>query len=151
MTGDLAEMMVATELIRRGYFVSKPLTNGAPYDLLVDTDDGVKKIQVKSANTTPTGALRIRLRSSKYHRGRTTVSYEGLVDFVVGVDCRTGDIFVVGSNYLSMAEVNIRTMLSKNGQLAKIRTKEEHALDSFFPSKCLMVRSAGFEPATSCV
>lgn len=135
MTGDLAEMMVATELIRRGYFVSKPLTNGAPYDLLVDSGNGVKKIQVKSANTTLTGAIRIRLRSSKYHRGRTSVSYEGLVDFVIGVDCTTGDIFVVSSDYLSMAEVNIRTKPSKNGQVAKTRNHEEHALDSFFPSK----------------
>ena len=87
--GDVAELMTAAELVRRGYIVSRPLTNGAAYDLLVDLGENIVKIQVKRASRTKTGAVRIVLSSSKYHRGRSSVSYAGRVDYLVGVDCDT--------------------------------------------------------------
>ena len=62
--GDVAELMTAAELVRRGYIVSRPLTNGAAYDLLVDLGENIVKIQVKRASRTKTGAVRIVLSSS---------------------------------------------------------------------------------------
>ena len=42
--GDVAELMTAAELVRRGYIVSRPLTNGAAYDLLVDLGENIVKV-----------------------------------------------------------------------------------------------------------
>jgi hypothetical protein len=46
--GDLAELKAATAFAELGYFVSIPLTDNAPYDLIVDTGEKLIKVQVKS-------------------------------------------------------------------------------------------------------
>jgi hypothetical protein len=48
--GDLAELMVATDLARRGYKVAFPFGEDWDYDLIVDRDGRLERIQVKHAN-----------------------------------------------------------------------------------------------------
>lgn len=146
--GDIAELMAACELVRRGYVVSRPLTNGACYDILVDTKHQIKKVQIKKASRTKTGAVRVKLTSSKYHRGRTSVSYFGRVDCVIGVECESQSFFVIAGSDLKLHEISIRDTPTKNGQEARTRQSKAHELDSYFP---FLVRGAGFEPATPCV
>ena len=45
--GDLATTQAINTFTRVGYDVSLPITESAPYDLIVDTDDGLKRVQVK--------------------------------------------------------------------------------------------------------
>ena len=45
--GDLAELKVACLFAEKGYFVSRPMTDNAPYDLIID-DGELKKVQVKA-------------------------------------------------------------------------------------------------------
>ena len=46
---DIAESAVATELLRRNFRVLKPVGDRLPYDLGIDIDGKLVKIQVKSA------------------------------------------------------------------------------------------------------
>ena len=46
--GDISESVVSSELLRRGYVVSRPLAT-CSYDLVAEIDGELKKIQVKSA------------------------------------------------------------------------------------------------------
>lgn len=132
--GDVAELIAASELVKRGYVVSKPLTNGAPYDLLVDAGGSIRKVQIKRISRTKTGAARIKLTSSKYHRGRTSVSYSGKVDYVLGVECESMSFFVVSGDDLNMVEIAIRETPTKNNQSNRTRSAEKYHIDTVFPS-----------------
>lgn len=45
--GEAAEMAVATQLMKRGFTVSKPLSESEPYDLVVEVESELQKVQVK--------------------------------------------------------------------------------------------------------
>ena len=46
--GCIAEYQFAVEAMKRGFFVSFPLLDASPYDCVLDTGKGFKKIQIKS-------------------------------------------------------------------------------------------------------
>lgn len=45
--GDIATTQAIATFTRLGYDVSVPITESAKYDLIVDTPDGLKRVQVK--------------------------------------------------------------------------------------------------------
>ncbi len=45
--GDLAEMLVAADLVRRGYKVALPFGEDWDYDLIVERDGRLERVQVK--------------------------------------------------------------------------------------------------------
>ena len=49
LKGDIAELAVATELLKRDFRVLKPIGDRLPYDLAVDIGNKFIRIQVKSA------------------------------------------------------------------------------------------------------
>lgn len=129
----MAEILAAAEFVRRGYVVSRPLTNGAAYDLLVDIGHTIKRVQVKKSGITVTGAIRIVLSSSKSHRGRAKVSYFGRVDCVVAVDCHNSEFFLVHGDDLQSNEIHVRRSLGKNNQALGVRLVDNYRLDAMFP------------------
>jgi hypothetical protein len=46
--GDTSEAMILAALIKRGYTVSIPFGDNDPYDLVVETDRGLHRVQVKT-------------------------------------------------------------------------------------------------------
>lgn len=148
--GDIAELMTAAELARRGYVVSRPLTNGAPYDLLVDTADGIKRVQIKKASPIGIGVFRIALCSNKWHRGRTRVSYFGKVDFLVAVDIERSIFYIFGGDDLNSDELRIRIEPTLNNQKSGVRLASDYLIDRMLPHlvESGMVGDEGFEPPT---
>ena len=53
--GCLAEYLFAVECMKRGYEVSVPLLHTSIYDLIIDTGQGLFKIQIKSTIKSPEG------------------------------------------------------------------------------------------------
>lgn len=49
LKADIAESAVITELLKRSYRVLRPVGDRLPYDLVIETSKGFKKIQIKSA------------------------------------------------------------------------------------------------------
>ncbi len=143
-------MMTAAELARRGYIVSRPLTNGAPYDLLVENEKGIQRIQVKKASPLGTGVLRIVLCSSKWHRGRSRVSYYGRVDYLIAVDTEKSVFYIFGGDDLKSDEIRIRLEPTLNNQKNGVRLAEDYLIDRMLPdrTKALVVGDEGFEPPT---
>jgi hypothetical protein len=47
MLGDLAEMAVATDLLRRGYKVAFPYGEDWDYDLILCREQALERVQVK--------------------------------------------------------------------------------------------------------
>ena len=48
LIGCIAEYKFAAEAMERGFLVSFPLLDSSPYDCIVETKEGFKKIQIKS-------------------------------------------------------------------------------------------------------
>ena len=46
--GDYAEVITAAIFTKQGHVVSKPLTENSTYDLIVDIEGSLKKVQVKA-------------------------------------------------------------------------------------------------------
>ena len=132
--GDIAELSAAAELVRRGYIVARPLTNGAPYDLLVDVAGIIKKVQVKKAGKPINGAMRVPLSTSKHHRGRKSVLYHGKVDCLIAVDCEINRYYVFSGEDLKNVQVYIRTEPTKNKQASGVRFADDHKIDLWFPA-----------------
>ena len=149
--GDVAELMAASELVRRGYVVSRPMTNGAAYDLLVDTGISIQKVQVKRAWRHKNGTIRVNLSSSKYHRGRTKVLYAGLVDCLMAIECESAGFYVFYGDVLNRTELALRDSPTKNNQQKRTRIASAHSIDHLFPNLHDLVGGEGFEPTTSSV
>lgn len=130
--GDVAELLVAAELLRRGYRVSRPLSNGTPYDLIVDDGKSLIKVQVKRAYG-GNGAIRASLSTSKYHRGRKRVSYAGQCDVVVVADCEAARFYALKGSDLSFGEVRLRVVPTKNNQAHGVRIAEDYEMGRIFP------------------
>lgn len=79
--GDLAELMVAADLRRKGYKVAFPYGEDWDYELIFDHDGNLERVQVKYAE--PDGSvLTVRCRShSTYQRqGQTGQALHGCHD-----------------------------------------------------------------------
>ena len=51
--GCMAEYKFCTECTSRGYIVSMPILDSSPYDVVIDTHQGIYKIQVKYTSQAP--------------------------------------------------------------------------------------------------
>ena len=76
--GDIAETRAIAELVELGYRVSVPTSGHCPYDLVLDTDDELLKIQVKHATLRDDERmLRCSLKRSNPNATGTNDSYYG--------------------------------------------------------------------------
>ena len=67
--GDLAELMVATDLVRKGYKIAIPYGEDWDFDLIVCRDEQLERVQVKY--TESDGAVvMVRCRSSSLTNGK---------------------------------------------------------------------------------
>lgn len=57
LKGDVTELLVSAYLLKLGYVVSKPLTQDSKYDLIVDVNHNLLRVQIKTArlNSKTTG------------------------------------------------------------------------------------------------
>ena len=70
--GDTSEAIVLAELVERGYTVSVPFGDNDPYDLVVDTVDGLHKVQIKTG-WIEDGCLRFKTGSKTTREGTVVV------------------------------------------------------------------------------
>ena len=89
--GTVAELMVATELSKSELTVCLPLNHSSEYDLIVDTNSGLKKVQVKRAyNVNNHGTKRLCVETR-----RILVKHSGKKGSVVGRYSDNGYDFLV--------------------------------------------------------
>ncbi|MBV9027376.1 MAG: hypothetical protein JO311_02055, partial [Candidatus Eremiobacteraeota bacterium] len=93
--GDLSELIVATALARKGYVVSKPIGENSRYDLIIEGDNGLARVQVKTGHLR-NGAILFNAYSSHYHRrGGGCKSYVRQVDFFAVYCAALGTVHLV--------------------------------------------------------
>lgn len=64
--GDVATAQAIATFTSLGYDVSLPLTESAAYDMIVDTEEGLKRVQVKYCSSSQVDLRRIHSNSNGY-------------------------------------------------------------------------------------
>ena len=78
--GDETEARILTELVARGYSVSVPFGDNDPYDLVVDIDGGLYRVQCKTG-WVEDDCIRFKTASKTTRDGRVShVGYDGRID-----------------------------------------------------------------------
>ena len=126
--GELSEIIVAAELARAGYGVALPLGENRRYDLIVDKDGVLSRVQVKTGRLRY-GAVLFNCYSSHTHRSGTACrSYEGEVDFF-GVYCaELRSVYLVPIADVARVRGSLRLTATRSGQSRKVRWAQAYLL-----------------------
>jgi hypothetical protein len=128
--GDISEAVVAAELLKLGFSISKPFGDNQPYDLIVDTKSKLLKVQIKTASIRNncvmfkvSGSINPRLDKRK------NFNYSGLADLIIAY-CPEIDKCYVLSDFNLKAQVMLRLTQTKNRQEKNIRWAADYELTS---------------------
>lgn len=123
--GDLAEIRVAADLMRRGYKVAFPYGEDWDFDLIVCRDVRLERVQVKYA-CSDGHVVEVRCRSHSLTGGKVRVvkRYTSqTIDWLAVFDARTQRCFYVPASELAdgRAILTLRLSPARNGQRARVR------------------------------
>ncbi len=128
--GDLAEAMVAADVLRRGHKVAYPFGEDWDYDLIVCRHGALERVQVKYA-CSDGRVLPVRCRSHSLTNGkvRATKRYTAeTVDWIAVYDASSKHCYYVPASLLGdgMSLLHLRISPARNGQQAGTRTAEDY-------------------------
>ncbi len=123
--GDLAELMVAADLLRRGYKIAIPYGEDCDFDLVL-RGDRLERVQVKHVRSDGS-AITVRCRSHSLTNGkiRRIKHYTAeTIDFIAVYDVTTDCCYYVPASELGSGRstLTLRIVPAKNGQ--KLGTRE---------------------------
>jgi len=121
--GDIAELAVAKKFLELGYHVSIPFGDDTPYDLIVDMDGELKRVQVKYLKPTKYDVLNFRLHSDS---GKP---YKETTDLMAGYNPDNGQIYLINpNNFVAEKMVSLRLIKPKNNQVQGVNLAENYML-----------------------
>lgn len=123
--GNLSEAKFLADALDAGYPVLIPFGDGSRYDMVIDIEGSLKKVQVK------TGRLRegkIIFQTTSNNKGYNRKSYHGEVDFL-GVYCRDNDTsYLIPVAETGASQMVLRLDKPKNNQSKGINLAENYKL-----------------------
>jgi hypothetical protein len=123
--GDLGQAMVMADALKRGYKVALPLGEDWRYDLIVEKQKKLLRIQCKYVEST-SGVVKVRCET---HDGRSYYKYKQAdLDYIAVYDKITDKCYYVKSDYLGMngrGAISLRIAKTKNGQKKKVLNAED--------------------------
>ena len=149
--GDLAELIVAADLARRGYQVSFPYGEDCDYDLIVDRNGRLERVQVKHSDSKGQ-VIRVQCYSSSLTNGKVKHRKpytQSTVDWIAVYDPRTDRCYYVSSDEFASGryQLSLRIAATRNAQTKGVRFAEDYLdLD---PPRRRGMEPAGLEPAPS--
>ena len=126
--GDLGVLKAQADLCAKGFLVCLPLSEHAPFDLVVFKDDVFKRVQVK-ARTLRQGKLTVRFEQSYsdkngVHTRKVDMNSIDLY-FVYCLDNDTCYYFQV-NEFKKSSTINLRVSTPKNNQNQHIRWAQDY-------------------------
>ena len=147
--GELSEMIVATELIRAGYRIAIPLGENHRYDLIIERENVLSRVQVKTGRLR-NGAILFNCYSVHAHRGNLLRTYFGAAEFF-GVYCAAvaGVFLVPVADCPGSCFASLRWVAPKNGQTSNVRWASSYLVSIVSPARLVLVGSEGTDGVTS--
>lgn len=132
--GDLAEIAVAADLLKRGYKIAFPYGEDWDFDLVLYRHGALERIQAKYAESDGSTIV-VRCRSHSLTNGhvRAVKKYTSrTIDWLAVYDGTTGQCFYIPACELAngRSTMTLRISDARNGQQARIRwAADYHSLD----------------------
>jgi hypothetical protein len=111
-TGMSSEMLCAADCFSKGYQVSKPLAGDSRYDLIIDRNGVLSRLQVKTISKSgqiPIGQIKYKVDT--YGRGVQEIvepKYEGSeFDYLAAVDRETKVVYYVPISDIDFSKANV--------------------------------------------
>jgi hypothetical protein len=127
--GDIAELAVASDLVKRGFQVAFPYSTSCNYDLLVLMNDGTfERVQVKYSKAI-NGVIPVRSRThSNTSTKQVTKSYTcNEIDWLIVYCPDTDECYYVHSKLLTGQEAfQLRIAPTKNNQKTGVRWAKDY-------------------------
>lgn len=125
--GDIGVLKAQLDLYQRGFFVSIPLSEHAPFDLVITRKGRSRTVQVKTRKVDATGSLEVKMASSwadrhGSHRSRVDVLQ---IDLYC-VYCPDTDACYYFDPKGQGASIRLRVSAPKNGQAKRIRFADDY-------------------------
>jgi hypothetical protein len=125
--GNLSEAILTAKLLEAGYNVLIPVGSGHRYDLVIDTKDGFKKVQVKTGRIYGDNII---FNTSSNNKGYKRRSYHGEVD-LMGVYCpELKECFLVPVNCTGKSSMALRITPTKNKQNKGVNYKDKYLINT---------------------
>jgi hypothetical protein len=153
--GDLAELMVAADLLRKGCRVAFPYGEDCDYDLIIERAGKLERVQVKHA-TSNGEVIVVQCRSLSLTHGKVkrVKRYTAeTIDWLAVYDVTTERCYYISAKELGAGRetFSLRLTAARNSQWVGIHHAENY-LDLTEPSQLeVYMEPAGLEPATSSV
>ena len=122
--GDLAELRVACDLLKKGHRVAIPFGEDSDYDLVLDRDRTLERVQVKYVQSDGI-VIHLRCRSHSLTNGkvRAVKHYTAeTIDWLAVYDLTTDACFYIPASLLGTGRsmMSLRLQPTRNGQSAKV-------------------------------
>jgi hypothetical protein len=131
--GDLAELAVATDLVRRGLKVAFPFGEDWDCDLLVLHARGIARVQVKYV-TPRDQILPVRGCSHSLTNGRvrqTKVYTAEMIDVLAAYDASSGRCYYLPAQELGKKLITLRLAPARNNQQLGVRMAADYTEPPF--------------------
>lgn len=132
--GNIGEIKIASEFIKWGCFVSFPFGDNARYDLVVDINGELKKVQVKYVDVKDADAYKCPCVSSKNHTTNKKLDiYKNDVDFICFYITEIDTCVIFPIKFIGdKKSINLRIDSAKNKQTKGIHFVKDHTFDKYF-------------------
>lgn len=126
--GDYGEIMIIADLMKRGYQVSMPYGHDTLYDLVVDREGKLERVQVKYTKST-NGSIPVRLGHDRKNKNGPKRYSAKEIDWIAVFDESTGRCYYVPSSEFADGDfflLRLRLSKPKNNQEKGIRLAENY-------------------------
>lgn len=135
--GDIGEAQAIALFTKKQIPVSKPLTNNVRYDLIIEKDNKLYRVQVKSTANIKDGKMEFATKTTNYTKGTWSSNHysKNEVD-IFFLYCLENDwcgLFIPDNEDIPIT-LFIRTIPPKNNQKVGIRLMEDYSFDKQFAS-----------------
>ena len=122
--GDLAEIKIITAALERGYNVSVPFSQDSRYDLIVDRNGLLERVQVKYTVSTEE-IIRVAGKSttSKGGKPKRHLYTQRDIEWLAVYDATDGECYFIPGSFLGVAgkdAIFLRKVPTKNNQVKGI-------------------------------
>lgn len=133
--GNIGEAKAISWLVEHGISVSIPFGDNERYDLVIDNNGSLERVQVKTSGYCPhNGSITFKLHSSTYHtKSKHNISYENDVDSFIFYDSINDFLYYIPiSQVMGKKNINIRFDKSINSQSKNCIFADDVLIEKYF-------------------
>lgn len=133
--GEMGELKVLAKLAELGLDVYTPFGESTPSDIIVDSRDSLKRVQVKMAHSinSKDGAIKFNCKSTRSNFTETTEhSYKGLIDGFAVYYPKDESFYYVPIEDAAKTKMTLRLDPPANNQTTGVNMAEDYILEDQF-------------------